>query len=149
MSEAALWSWYVNRSRKPVSTLPRSATDPKLDPFLEKLAKLFPLEIAAAFTAADQFARIPPDPQRFILLVVVAIAGLVAVPQAFSRWRGVKWSVRQGRTQILVGIGAYLIFVYSQAGGLSSALGIHYPAVAGVVVVLYLLYVALYSPTPA
>lgn len=144
MAEPVVWSWYVNRNREAPIGL-ESDTAPKLDGPLGKLAKLFPLEVITVFTGADQFARAAEGDLRFILLAAVAVAGLVLLPGAFSKFRGVKWSDNQGRVQIGIGALAYLMWVYGQ-GTLSAELGIYNALVAGVAIFIFLGIALVYGP---
>src|SRR5437763_4214800 len=104
MASATSWSWYVNRKRQVPVLEGIVPAAPPLDSFLEKLVKLFPVEIVAAFTGADQFARTPTGNLRFVLLVVVAVAGLVLLPGAFSKFRKIHWADPQGPVQYIVGV---------------------------------------------
>lgn len=142
MADRAVWSWYVNRNRVSDPTL-ESTAPPKLDGPLEKLAKLFPLEVITVFTGADQFARAATGDLRLPLLWLVAIAGFLLVPGAFMRLRGISWS--DGWAQIIIGLLAYVMWVYGQ-GTLSAELEIYEPLVAGVLVVVFLGIVVVYGP---
>jgi hypothetical protein len=140
------WSWYVNRNRElPIGL--EVDTPPKLDGPLEKLIKLFPVEVVTVYVGADQFARAATGDLRRILLLGVAILGLVLLPGAYSRFRKISLSDRQGQVQIAIGLGAFFIWVYAQ-GALAAEFNIYNAALAGVLVFGYLGVVMVYGPAP-
>lgn len=148
MAEPVAWSWYVNGSRRlPALKTLGTEGDPKRDDYLEKLVKLFPVEIVTFFTGADQFARAATGGLKLVLLFVVAVAGLIFVPIAFAKLRKVNWKTRPGLIQVLIGIAGYVIWVYAQ-GVLSAEVGIYEASVAGVAAFLFLTVVLLYGPKP-
>jgi hypothetical protein len=114
---------------------------------LLKVAKLFPAEVALIYTGADAFARaFTSSTAQIAATAIVAVIGLIVLPQAFARFRKVRWSTKKGKTQIVIGALAYLVYVYA-LGGLPQAVGAYHPLAAGMLVTLFVGLVALYGPT--
>jgi hypothetical protein len=155
------FSWYVNdvptgsvaveeqieRARPGDGPPPAPHAPTETDPTLLKIAKLFPAEVALIYTGADAYARaFTTSTAQIVATAIVAAIGLIVLPQAFARFRKVRWSTRKGRTQIVIGTLAYAVYVYA-LGGLPQAVGIYNPLVSGLLVTLFVGLVALYGPT--
>jgi len=143
------WSWYVNSDRQvptELETLTEMTERPK-DDYLSKLVKLFPVEVATFFMAADQFARAAPAEIRLMLLWAVLVVGVVGVPVAFAKMRKLDLKLRSTQEQVVIGIIGFTSWVYSQ-GVLSAELGIYQASVAGVVAAILLFSYAMYNPAP-
>lgn len=130
-----------------------SAAFAPTDSQLQKLVKLFPIEVVTVYVALDAFARTAPTDAVFdttvtvraVVTGLVALAALVSVPQAFSRFRHVRFDTTRGRQMILIGMGAFVAWSYA-VGGFFIEVGLYTGWIAGLAIIGYLAAVWLYGP---
>lgn len=137
------WNWYVGRDDVVGNDELTTRTKNPLEDQLRKLVQLLPVEVVSLYTAGDAFARTAPAGTPLIAATIaIAVIGLILVPFAFIRVRGVKWA--DGKTQILVGCVSYLLWTYA-IGGWAPAAGVYYAFLAGLAIVVFLGIVGIFK----